>query len=266
MGKFRSIIYSFYKKNKRDFPFRNTRDPYNIVVSEIMLQQTQTSRVVDKYTAFIQQYPDFQSLKDADLGSLLRLWKGLGYNRRAKSLRETARIVCTEYGGVLPGDPEILKTFPGIGPATAASIAAFAYNIPTVFAEVNIRRVFLHFFFPDTDDVPDKNILPLVERTLDRENPREWYYALMDYGAMLKKVYPDLAKKSRHYTKQPPFEGSNRQLRGKILEVAARAQRFTLEEVAEVFPCTEEPLLQAAGRLVEEGFLRKEGEIYTISD
>ena len=265
-NEFRNVIYTFYKTNKRKFPFRDTRDPYRILVSEVMLQQTQTSRVVQKYEEFIHRYPDFASLSTADLGELLSMWKGLGYNRRAKSLRETALIVREQYGGVLPSDPAVLRTFPGIGPATSCSIAAFAYNIPTVFVEVNIRRVFIHFFFRDMSGIPDSEILPIVEYTLDTENPREWYYALMDYGAMLKRYYPDLAKQSRHYTRQSPFEGSNRQLRGRILAAAAEKAEFSLSELAVWFECADAPVEKAAEELLREGFLRKDGEIYTISD
>lgn len=232
-----------------------------------MLQQTQTSRVTGKFEEFIGRYPDFQSLGDSSLSDLLLLWKGLGYNRRAKALREIARIVVERYNGTLPRDPEILKTFPGIGPATAASIAAFAFNIPTVFVEVNIRRVFIHFFFPPhRKDVSDREILPLVEKTLDRENPREWYYALMDYGAMLKKADPALGKKSRHYAKQEPFEGSNRQLRGRILYLASKRKVFSPAELRFELECAETPLDKALEELRREGFLRKEGELYTISE
>lgn len=265
-NEFRDIIYSYYTTAKREFPFRETTDPYRILVSEIMLQQTQTARVVPKYEEFIRRYPDFESLMRAELGPLLTLWKGLGYNRRAKALRETAAIVVTRYKGELPSDPAVLRTFPGIGPATAASIAAFAYNIPTVFVEVNIRRVYIHFFFPNRNEVPDSEILPFVEYTLDRKGPREWYYALMDYGAMLKTLYPDLAKKSRHYTKQKPFEGSNRQMRGKILGMAAESREITVSGLAVFFTCAEGPVEKALEELRGEGFLRKKGEVYTISE
>lgn len=264
-NEFRNIIYSYYHSNGRDFPFRKTRVPYRILVSEIMLQQTQTSRVVQKYEEFINRYPDFESLKEAELGGLLTVWKGLGYNRRAKSLRETAGIVCERYNGKLPGDPEILETFPGIGPATACSIAAFAYNIPTVFVEVNIRRVFIHFFFGDRKEIADREIIPFVEYTLDRERPRDWYYALTDYGVMLKSLYPDLAKRSSSYAKQAPFEGSNRQMRGRILGLAAEKKNFTIPELAGRFTCAEEAAEKAAEELRREGFLRKKGEIYTLT-
>ncbi len=265
-NEFKEIIYSYYKYNKRDFPFRDTRDPYKILVSEIMLQQTQTERVVRKYETFIAEFPDFQHLKNADLSRILSVWKGLGYNRRAKALRGIAERVMTDHNGTLPHDPSVLVTLPGIGPATASSIAAFAYNIPTVFIEVNIRRVFIYFFFPRAETVHDRSILPLVEETLDKENPRDWYYALMDYGAMLKQEFPDLLRKSIHYVKQKPFEGSNRQLRGNILKEAVNRRYFSSTDLARAMCCAEKPVASALEDLRKEGFLRKEGEIYTISD
>ncbi len=147
------------------------------------------------------------------------MWQGLGYNRRAKYLQESAKKVVNEFGGTLPQDQKILATFPGIGAATAASICTFAFNAPVAFIETNIRRVFIHHFFNDAESVSDKDILPMVESTLDRENPREWYWALMDYGAHLAKTMPNPNRRSKHYTKQSKFEGSNRQIRGAIVRL-----------------------------------------------
>ena len=143
----------------------------------------------------------------------------MGYNRRAIALKKCAENVVGEYGGTLPRDPAMLATFPGIGPATASSICAFAFDLPVVFIETNIRRVFIHSFFLEKESVTDKEILPLVECALDRENPRVWYWALMDYGAALKKTVPNPNRKSSAYTKQAPFEGSDRRIRGQILKL-----------------------------------------------
>ncbi|HPV28755.1 MAG TPA: A/G-specific adenine glycosylase, partial [Deltaproteobacteria bacterium] len=180
---------------------------------------TQTGRVMEKYEAFLSRFPDFAALAKTDLNSVLQAWQGLGYNRRAVSLKETAVRVIEEHDGILPKDLNELMKLPGIGPSTAGAILAFAYGIPVAFIETNIRRVFIHFFFSDREDVKDSEILPLVEQTLDRENPRDWYYALMDYGAMLKTKLPNPNRKSAHYTRQAPFEGSNRQIRGMILKL-----------------------------------------------
>jgi A/G-specific adenine glycosylase len=216
---FREEIYRFYRDNKRDLPYRNTQDPYQVLVSEIMLQQTRVERVNQKYFPFIALFPDFLSLASAPLPDILRVWQGMGYNRRAKYLKIIAEKVIQEYAGILPADPAVLETFPGIGTATARSVCAFAYNLPVVFIETNIRRVFIHCFFRERESVPDREIFPLVEMTLDQVHPREWYYALMDYGTALKSSVPNPNRRSHHYTRQPPFEGSDRQIRGLILRI-----------------------------------------------
>jgi len=220
---FVSEIKNFYCTFGRSFPWRETTNPYHIVVSEIMLQQTQTHRVFNKYEQFIGEFSSFEMLAQSSLRDVLSVWQGLGYNRRAKALHDIAQLIIKNYKGVLPEDPQILETFPGIGSATAASIVAFAFNKPTVFIETNIRAVFIHFFFVNRDDVHDKEIFPFIEKTLDRVNPREWYYALMDYGVMLKKQIKNPSRKSVHHTRQSRFEGSNRQIRGAILRCVTNA-------------------------------------------
>lgn len=216
---FRAMVYQYYQAHGRTFAWRGEISPYRVVVSEVMLQQTQTDRVAQKFDDFITQFPDFQTLAAAPFDHVLRLWKGLGYNRRAQALQKIARLVVDQHAGVLPDEPIILQTFPGLGPATAASVVAFAYNKPTVFIETNIRTVFIYTFFRTQTQVKDVDILPLVEQTLDCEEPRQWYYALMDYGVMLKKTVGNLSRLSAHYAKQSKFEGSDRQIRGLILQV-----------------------------------------------
>jgi A/G-specific adenine glycosylase len=214
---FQQFIWNFYAHNKREFAWRNNADPYSIVVSEIMLQQTQTHRVILKYEQFIDLFPTFACLAQVTLAQVLAAWQGLGYNRRAKFLHQIAQKVVSEFGGLLPEDPSVLQTFPGIGKATAASIAAFAFNKPTVFIETNIRAVFIHSFFQDRIDVHDNELFPLIAATVDQHNPREWYYALMDYGVYLKKLNPNPSRKSKHHVVQSKFEGSDRQIRGMIV-------------------------------------------------
>ena len=215
--RFRSIIWEYYHANRREMAWRETTNPYAVFVSEVMLQQTQVARVHTKYAEFMQAFPDFASLAASPLEDVLRVWQGMGYNRRAKMMRDAARMVVEQFSGRLPETPEELVTLPGIGPATAASIAAFAYNAPVVFIETNIRRVFIHFFFPEEEGVHDDCIRPLVRQTLDWMNPREWYYALMDYGAMLKTAVENPNRRSRGYTVQSAFAGSDREIRGRVL-------------------------------------------------
>lgn len=214
---FQHFIWTFYQQEGRLFEWRNIDNPYYVLISEIMLQQTQTHRVIAKYQEFIAAFPRIEDLAQASLKDVLTLWQGLGYNRRGKFLYEIAKKVVAQYNGIVPSDPETLVTLPGIGPNTAGSIAAFAYNVPTIFIETNIRTVFIHSFFKDKHDISDKELMPLVRASLDQDNPREWYYALMDYGVYLKKKYPNPNRKSKHYTKQSKFEGSDRQIRGVIL-------------------------------------------------
>jgi A/G-specific adenine glycosylase len=263
---FRTRIADWYKDNRRDFPWRETSDPYRITVSEIMLQQTQTGRVLKKYPPFIKRFPDFESLSRSSLREVLLLWQGLGYNRRGRALREIAFAVTVKYMGILPSVPEELEKLPMIGPATAGSIAAFAFNRPAVFIETNIRRVFIHCFYPDAENVNDRDILSLVEETLDTKNPREWYYALMDYGVMLKNKYPNPNKKSAHYTLQPPFENSNRQIRGRIIALMAENEEMGFARIIDNLEIGSDRIDKCLAELEKEGFLSCENGVYKIKE
>lgn len=219
---FRQTVWGYYHAHKREMPWRGERDPYKVLVSEIMLQQTQVSRVVEKYAEFIHAFPTITALANARLSQVLAVWVGLGYNRRARMLHELARIVVREYGGNLPEFPQELVKLPGIGPATAGSLTAFAFNKPVAFIETNIRRVFIHYFFSDVDGVHDRDIMPLVVRSVDDTRAREWYYALMDYGTHLAKQVDNPNKKSKHYTRQSVFAGSVREVRGALVKILAQ--------------------------------------------
>ena len=252
---FRETIYAYYRAHPRPLPWRETDDPYRILVSELMLQQTQVERVTGKYGEFIRAFPDFRSLAAARLRDVLAVWQGLGYNRRALYLHRIARMVASEHGGALPSDPEVLETFPGIGHATAREIAVFAFRTPAVFIETNIRRVFIHFFFGEHERIRDRDILPLVEATLDTGNPREWYYALMDFGVMLKKTVPNPNVRSAHYHRQSPFHGSTRQVRGMILRLLTSEPGLDAAVIAERIGKEAESAVRALRDLVNEGFL-----------
>lgn len=215
-----------YHLHGRTFPWRETSDPYAITVSEFMLQQTQTERVVPKYLAFLDELPTWNALARANQAQVLRLWQGLGYNRRALNLQASAQAVVERFGGEMPNDTKDLLGLPGIGPYTASAIEAFAYNKPVVMIETNIRRVYIHHFFADRTGVHDSEILPHIEETLDQDNPRIWYYALMDYGAYLGRIMPNPNRRSKHYARQSAFQGSRRQVRGMIV-------RFMLEQPGE---------------------------------
>lgn len=264
ISNFQDIIYDYYTDYGRKFPWRETNNPYHIVVSEFMLQQTQTSRVETPYTTFITLFPDFPSLAAAPLQAVLTAWRGLGYNRRALNLKKTAEIVTNQFDNNLPRDPDTLMTFPGIGRATAGAIACFAFQKPVVFIETNIRTVYIYFFFQHVTPVKDTTLLPLVKETLDITNPRYWYYALMDYGVMLKKRYTFLNKKSAHYQKQPPFKGSDRQIRGLILKKLV-TRPYTEFELLKNLKCDSKRGKKILFQLEKEGFIKKEGDTLSIA-
>jgi len=216
---FVEAVLQFHAENARNaLPWRKTVDPYKILVSEIMLQQTQVDRVMPKYENFIKKWSTVEKLAEASLGSVLTAWQGLGYNRRAKYLHACAKVVVNDYGGVFPASYKELQKLPGIGPYTAGAIIAFAHNEPIAIIETNIRTVYIHHFFKSKQDVSDAEILLLVQKTM-MDNPRTWYAALMDYGTYVKKTVGNNINKSKSYKKQSVFKGSNREIRGAIIRV-----------------------------------------------
>lgn len=281
LAAFRATVLDHYRLHGRDLPWRRTRDPYRILVSEVMLQQTQATRVLGKYDRFMAAFPELRALAAAPMAAVLRMWQGLGYNRRALALHRTAQIVTTEHQGIVPRSVSELRSLPGIGPATAAAIAAFAYDLPLPFIETNIRSAFIHFFFQECVFVSDADILPLVQLSLDHENPRDWYYALMDYGVWVKKTYPNPNRRSTHHTRQTTFAGSRRQLRAQILraflgtaaadpsEGTATSAVVTVMDTAHIeaqFRSWDPREVQGVlSELAEEGFLLCTGGSYGIA-
>ena len=239
-------------------PWRARHTPYLVFVSEIMLQQTSVRRVMGRFSAFVRAFPSFRQLANSSVEQVIGAWKGLGYNRRALALRESAQRITSQFHGRLPRTVEELVELPGVGHATAAAVIVYAFNVPLVFIETNIRRVFLHTFFPDQENVSDNLILPLVEKALDRENPRDWYYALMDYGASLAAGGTgggNPNRRSNRYAVQSRFEGSIRQLRGKVLAVILERKAASMAQIGELLDA-DPRLMEALGQLVDEGFLR----------
>ncbi|MBX4206191.1 A/G-specific adenine glycosylase [Candidatus Parcubacteria bacterium] len=268
MKNFRKTVLDFYKKHGRhSLPWRHTKDPYKILVSEIMLQQTQVERVMPKYELFLQKFPTAEKLVEAKTADVLKAWQGLGYNRRALLLKRAAEAVMHEHAGKFPQSYDLLLKLPGIGPATAGDIMAFAYNKPAVVLETNIRQVFFHHYFPHMKErdgkackIYDKDVAPLVEKTLDKKNPRDWYYALMDYGAYLKKAGNTISR-SAHYTKQSKFTGSNRELRSQILKLVLKKPR-TKAEVLKLLSSPAPAIEKNIIALEKEGLLSsKKGKI-----
>jgi len=264
--RFRQRIYAHYRRNKRVLPWRKTHNPYKILLSELMLQQTQVKRVIGKYREFLRRFPTLESLARAPLHAILEQWQGLGYNRRALALKRLAAIVVERYGGRIPPAIEALKALPGVGAATAAAVCAFAFDKPVVFIETNIRSVFLHFFFQGRAGVKDSEILPLIAQTLDTKRPREWYYALMDYGAMLKEQHANPSRRSAHYATQSPFEGSVRQVRGMILRALVKKPGISEVALAKGINRDEAMVGKTLRQLRAEGFIIKKGKRLIIND
>ncbi|HSX05273.1 MAG TPA: hypothetical protein VLF69_02305 [Candidatus Saccharimonadales bacterium] len=262
---FQELIWEYYHDyGRHDLPWRQAEpdgsfDPYKIMVSELMLQQTQVARVIPKYQSLIEQFANTRELAGEDLGTVLRAWQGLGYNRRAKYLWEAAKIV--DKLKHFPKTCDELVKLPGIGVNTAGAILAYAYNFPAIFIETNVRTVFIHHFFADRGDVADKDIIPLLEQTLDREQPREFYWALMDYGSHLKATVGNRNKASRHYTKQSKFHGSRRQIRGQIIRLLTE-QAYTGRELSQIVADKRsEAILQ---ELLAEELIRRSGSRYHL--
>ena len=220
-GEFQELIRTKGAELYRDMPWRRDTRPYFVLVSELMLQQTQVDRVIPKFEAFVTAFPDVQTLAKASLADVLKLWNGLGYNRRAKYLHDGAKMIVADFAGEFPVIEEELRRLPGVGPNTAGAIRAYAFNQPAVFIETNVRTVYFHHFFPDGDKVSDTQLREIVTATLDQENPREFYWALMDYGAWLKKQGAGRLQQSQHYSKQSALKGSVREVRGQIVKVLA---------------------------------------------
>lgn len=238
---FQKHIRSWYKKNGRhDLPWRppslklrkdNTLDPYHILVSEVMLQQTQVARAIPKYHEFLKAFPTIQHIAGASNARVLTIWQGMGYNRRALNLKQAAERILKEFGGKIPDRRAALESLPGIGPGTAGAVLAFAFGKRIPFIETNIRRIYLHFFFSSKTGVDDSDILKKIEATLPPTRSREWYWALMDYGALRFKSIPNPNTRSKHYAHQSAFKGSRRELRGKIIDELIREKKLPQNEL-----------------------------------
>ena len=245
VGAFRALVREQGARRWRDLPWRDTRDPYAIWISEVMLQQTQVPRVLDRWDAWMARFPVVDVLAAAPQAEVLAAWQGMGYNRRALALHRAAQAVSQDHGGVFPSDYDELVALPGIGPSTAAGIRAFAFDLPGVYLETNVRTVFLHELFPTSESVPDASLVPLVRQACPDVDARGWYYALLDYGAHLKRSVPNPSRRSASYARQSRFEGSHRQKRAFLLRQILRggsrdARGFSIDELTGLLDESEE--------------------------
>lgn len=278
LNQFQTYLLRWHQLHGRhDLPWRKEYDPYHILVSEVMLQQTQVSRVIPKFEAFLLRFPTISDLAQASPRDIIQEWQGLGYNRRGLFLQRTAQSVVEKHHGIIPSNQEELLHLPGVGPYTASALGAFAFNQPVVVIETNIRAVYIHHFFPevstqklDKKNIADSDLLPLIEGSLHTDNPREWYSALMDYGSVLKQLLPNPSRRSKEYTKQSTFKGSFRQLRGSLLRQLAQAPNGLMSfwSLAEGVPkhFSQKEVELALEKLAQEGFITKQQETYSLHE
>ena len=279
---FRMLVRREGAERYRDLPWRRTRDPYGIWLSEVMLQQTQVARVLTRWPEWLERFPTVESLAAAPTSEVLAAWQGMGYNRRALALKAAAEEVTRDRDGVFPQDADELKALPGIGPATAAGIRAFAFDLPGVYLETNVRTVFLHELYPSAESVPDRELVPLVRDTCPpdasdpKDDPRTWYYALLDYGAYLKRTVPNPSRRSSSHVRQSRFEGSHRQKRAALLrvllahgssgvDIATVCEELGKEEAgAGRSPLGEKDVRSLLEELSVEGFCRQERGVWIV--
>ena len=241
-------------------------DPYKILVSELMLQQTQVVRVAPKFVAFTERFPTVQAMAAASLGDVLGLWSGLGYNRRAKFLWQAAVAITTDFDGHFPRTPADLQKLPGVGPNTAGAIMAYAYNQPVIYLETNIRTVLIHHFFQNELAIPDKTLRAVLKQIvwqleLSEMSPREFYWAMMDYGAYLKQTVGNLNRASSSFVKQSTFHGSRRQVRGQVIRLLTE-RKYTIDELVKTL--SDERAVSVIDDLVSEGLLQKRGQMLSL--
>lgn len=259
--KFQKEVLDYYATHKRPMAWRDITDPYRIFISEMMLQQTQVERVKVKYAEFIHKFPTLRSVAQTEKPEILKMWQGLGYNRRALFIKRACEEIVTTYKGKFPKDFIELQKLPGIGPSTAGALCAFAYNKPVYFIETNVRAVILHFFFADKEKVSDKSVMEVLIKVTPKDTaPRDWYYALYDYGTHLKKQLGGkkktaLHQKSSHYTKQSKFEGSFRQKRARVLRLKLADPDISDTDIISKLKISEEELGSVLHSLTKDGMI-----------
>ena len=261
--RFRRTVRAQYRKfGRHTLPWRKTKDVYRILVSEMMLQQTQVERVIPLYKKFIQRFPTAKKLAAAPLAEVLKSWQGLGYNRRAKMLRVAAKELAARSASTVSE----LEALPGVGPYTARAVAAFAWNKDVVFVETNIRTAVIQHFFSEREKVSDKEIEEVLAQALPKGKACTWYSALMDYGAALKRSGVSHNAKSKTYAKQSKFAGSLREARGAVLRELALGAASPAR-LADLLGSKRRAQMRAALRaLWTEGLVKKDGENYMLAD
>lgn len=261
---FQIFIFSWWGKNRRDLPWRNTSNPYHILVSELMLQQTQAERVVPLYKKFLKKFPTIYALSASSLSNVIKQWKGLGYNRRAVYLHKIAGIVVDSYRGKIPDDFNTLLTLPGIGAYTAKAIQIFAFRKETAAVDTNIRQIYT-LFFRNGKKSTEKIIEEIASKVLPKGKAWEWHQALMDYGSS------SLKKKKRPIRKKNtiPFIQSNRYFRGRIVDMLREkkiSDIYFLKELVKRFEKSDDFFIGILSSLVKDGLIEKKGKLYRLPE
>ncbi|MFW9923541.1 MAG: Fe-S cluster assembly protein HesB [Candidatus Thorarchaeota archaeon] len=258
IANFQKKIFSWWEKNKRDLPWRRTVNPYYIMVSEIMLQQTQVSRSIEKYLEFIQTFPSAESLANAKTAEVLKVWSGLGYNRRALWLQEAAQQLIEKES--FPTTPEELIKLKGIGPYTSRSILIFAFNqdLPTV--DTNIRRILIAEGFAQESST-EKELIEIAEKLLPKGQSRDWHNALMDYGALFLTASKTGIKP---LSSQSQFKNSSRYHRGKIVKYLTEKQQATIEDIRKICDLSENDLKTVLDSLEKDNLIKRVKETISL--
>jgi A/G-specific adenine glycosylase len=277
----RGAILAWYDARGRSLPFRGTTDPYAVLVSEVMAQQTQISRVAPAWSAFMATFPTVSALADATPADVLRSWRGLGYNRRGLNLWRAARSIVDEHGGAVPSSVEALERLPGIGPYTARAVAAIAFGAPVGAVDTNVRRVLSRAVVGRLDGVPAAELQRLANAAVPPERPADWTHALMDVGATFcRPLRPECescpASAWCRYVaggretgvarraggpERAPFRSSSRWLRGKILDRLREARDASWVDLDErIGVHGMDAVATALARMSVEGLLERHPE------
>jgi len=254
MNRFQNKILTWYKQNKRDLPWRETTNPYYILVSEIMLQQTQVDRVIPYYIRFLKKFPTLERLARAQKPTLLKYWSGLGYNNRILRLQKLAQVVIKEKEGKIPKTVEELIELPGIGPYTADAVMAFAFNKDVPVMDTNIRRVLIHEL-KLKEDLSLEEMKEIALKNVPKGKSCIWHNALMDYGATKATAR---ATGIESLSKQGTFEGSDRQIRGAIIKLLLKEKSISVSKLKDF---DQKQLIRVIEKMKQEEIITQKAKI-----
>lgn len=261
ISSFQQKILQYYQKNKRDLPWRHTTDPYSILLSELMLQQTQVSRVIEYYTKWLHTWPTIQHLSKANRKDVLQAWIGLGYNTRGINLHKASQIIVEHYNGDVIAAMDDYKKIPGVGKYTSQAVKIFSTNADIITVDTNIRRIFIHEFnLPQ--DISDSKLWSIAQYCLPKGKSRQWHNALMDYGATyLTSKKTGISPK----TTQSTFEGSDRQIRAQILRDLL-TKPLTLQDLTNQYNHSSDRLLKILEKMKKQEIIKQENKTYYLNE